>query len=124
MLPVTEETDTFTTIIYTSTSGAILAFVISFSLFINVILKYGTITKSRSKNSSSSKVMYLMVLIYFSFISLSSLSYAFVRTNVFTHIENEQFTKYQCSIGFLTSYLFYYLCISLLYIIFIFHNAI
>ena len=119
MLPVTEETDVFTIWIYSSTSGAILAFTVCSLLFLNVAFKYHNVRISGSKTLSSKKISYCMVLLYLMLTSLASLSYAFIRTNAFTRIKNHQFTKYQCTVGYLMSYLSYYLSVGLLFIIFV-----
>ena len=119
MIPVIEETDVFTKRIYFSTSGAVLAFIVSSILLTNVVIKYNIIRKSQSKNASSQKSAYLMVIIYLIFTSIASFSYAFIRTNAFTRISNDQFTNIQCGIGYLLSYLFFYSSMALLYIIFI-----
>ena len=119
MIPVIEETDLFTRRIYFSTSGAVLALIVCTLLLIDVLHKYHSITKSKCKNASSKKQAYLMIICYFIFTSLASFSYAFVRTNAFTRIQNKQFTNIQCSIGYLMSYLFFYSSMSVLYVIFV-----
>ena len=125
MIKIQEATDEFTIRIYTSTSGALLAFIVSCTLLINVSIKYKTIRQMHKSGSSSpsnkqvSKVPYILVLIYLSLIAIASASYAFIRTNAFTRIKDNQFTKFQCAAGYSLSYLLWHCSVGLFYAIFI-----
>ena len=99
MFPIEQATDEIILTLYTSICGAIISLTTACLLIIDVAMRY---------RKTKSKTAYLMVLIYLILISLASFSYTFIRTNAVTRIENNQFTEYQCAIGFVMQYCSYY----------------
>eukprot|EP01084_Bolivina_argentea_P250098 418899_1 len=117
------ESHEFRLVLYSSVAGAVFGFFISSILLTNVILFYLKMCRqSNNKQSKQKRIKqqsYLLVIIYLSSNCLACASYAFIRTNVISQINLNQWTTYQCSIGYILAYSSYYISVAMLYIIFI-----
>ena len=123
MLPIQEISSTFDMmVLYTSCIGFIFALIVAITITSNVVINYYSIFYSvhsnRPSTAQQSKCGFILILLYCGAVIISSLSFGFIFSNLFTGIEPSTFTGNQCVLGYVLFYSVVYFCNIMLYILF------
>ena len=117
MLEVTEIPYYNVLMIYLSTAGSFIGVIITIILLTNIaynVYKLRTTkathvrrrSSTTNKPSNSKATVYTLSALFFSWSMLSCIAYAFIRNNVITRVNINNYTENQCIVGFLMGYTF------------------